>query len=125
MSREAAEELVEFLRTRVGDHLRSVIRYDRNGGEVVHIRDDVRKRYSPKELADVIDDNRLEAIEKYHQESLYDHGALDCTVRCFDDAVEMHFVESETEGTAVALDAEAFAVHGTFVGRCREIMQLV
>ena len=125
MSREAADELVEFLGSKVGENLRSVIRYDEDGGEVIHVRDDVRQEYTSAELDDVIADNRLEAIEKIHQESLYAHGELDCTVRCFEDAVEMHFIESGTEGTAVALDAEVFAIHGMFVGRCREIMGLI
>jgi hypothetical protein len=65
---------------------------------------------------------RLEAIEKSHQEDLYVHGSLNCTIRCFEDAVEMHFVHGERFSTAVALDGEVFAVQNTFVGRCLEVM---
>lgn len=125
MSREAARELVAFLRERVGDHLRSVLFYDADDGELVYVRDDVREQYSDDQMADVVRDVRLEAIEKLHQEDLYVHGGLDCTVRCFEDAVEMHFVHDETRGTAVALDGEVFAAHNTFVGACRDIVESV
>ncbi len=66
---------------------------------------------------------RLEAIERAHQEDLYIHGSLNCTIRCFEDAIEMHFTHGELCGTAVALDGEAFAVQNTFVGTCLDIMR--
>ncbi|MFC4551616.1 MULTISPECIES: DUF7522 family protein [Halorussus] len=122
MSPSRSETLTDFLRNRVGDHLRSVLYYDESGGELLYIRDDVADRYSKTEVADVERDVRLEAVDKPHQEDLYDHGALNATVRCFDDAVEMHFPHDETSGTAVALDGEVFAIHNTFVGKCMELM---
>jgi hypothetical protein len=35
----------------------------------------------------------------------------------------MHFVHGDASGTAVAFDSEVFAVHGTFVGRCLDVMR--
>ena len=122
MAPNPSEALTEFLKGHVGDHLRSVLRYDETGGELLYVRDDVAEQYSRDEMAEVEQDVRLEAFGTSHQEDLYDHGSLNCTVRCFDDAVEMHFPRDETSGTAVALDGEVFAVHNTFVGRCIELM---
>lgn len=123
MSGTPSEALTDFLKDRVGDHLRSVLRYDEDGGEFLYLRDDVADQYSEGEMKQVVRDVRLEAVDKPHQESLYSHGSLNCTVRSFDDAVEMHFLRDEKRGTAVALDGEVFAVHNTFLGRCMELME--
>ncbi|WP_137286945.1 hypothetical protein [Halorussus salinisoli] len=122
MSESPSKALTEFLQDRVGDHLRSVIFYDDDGGEVRYVRDDVADQYTDDDIEQVVRDVRLEAVEKPHQENLYEHGPLDCTVRSFDDAVEMHFPHDETSGTAVALDGEVFAIHDTFIGQCIDAM---
>ncbi|NHN58633.1 MULTISPECIES: hypothetical protein [Halorussus] len=123
MTETPSEALTEFLRERVGDHMRSVLTYDDEGAELLYVRDDVADQYTDEEMARVADDVRLEAVAKHHQEDLYRHGELNATVRCFDDAVEMHFPRDETSGTAVALDGEVFAIHNTFLGRCLEAME--
>ncbi|UPV73825.1 hypothetical protein M0R89_14925 [Halorussus limi] len=123
MSVASSEALTEFLRARVGDHLRSVIYYDDDGGEVLYVRDDVADEYTDGDIREVVRDVRLEAVEKPHQEDLYAHGPLNCTVRSFEDAVEMHFPHDETSGTAVALDGEVFAMHNTFIGQCLDAME--
>ncbi|WP_435178668.1 DUF7522 family protein [Halorussus sp. AFM4] len=122
MTETPSEALTEFLRERVGDHLRSVLAYDDEGADLLYVRDDVADQYTDEEMARVADDVRLEAIDKPHQESLYEHGRLDATVRSFEDAVEMHFPHDETSGTAVALDGEVFAIHDTFLGQCMNAM---
>jgi len=118
-----AEALTEFLHEYVGDHLRSVIRYDETGGEILYVRDDVADQYTDEEVEEIVRDVRLEAVQKAHQEDLYEHGPLNATVRSFDDAVEMHLPRDETTGVAVALDGEVFAAHNTFLGRCMELME--
>ncbi|WP_135826127.1 DUF7522 family protein [Halorussus ruber] len=123
MSENSSEALAEFLKARVGDHLRSVIFYDDEGGEVVYVRDDVADQYTDEDVAEVVRDVRLEAVDKPHQESLYTHGSLECTLRSFGDAVELHFPHDETCGTAVALDSEVFPMHNTFVERCLDAME--
>lgn len=123
MSKPPSEALTEFLTDRVGDHLRSVLRYDEDGGELVYVRDDVAERYSTAEIKRVFQDVRLEGMGKPHQEDLYDHGSLNCTVRSFDDAVEMYFPRDETTGVAVSLDGEVFAINNTFIGKCIELVE--
>ncbi|WP_135851146.1 DUF7522 family protein [Halorussus salinus] len=122
MSVTSAEALTTFLRDRVGDHLRSVIYYDDDGGDVLYVRDDVADEYTERDIKEVVRDVRLEAVEKPHQEDLYAHGPLNYTVRSFEDAVEMHFLHDETSGTAVALDREVFASHDTFIGECLDVI---
>jgi SpoVK/Ycf46/Vps4 family AAA+-type ATPase len=123
MSETPSEALTEFLKDYVGDHLRSVMYYDEAGADIVYVRDDVAEQYTDEDVEEVVHDVRLEAVEKPHQESLYAHGSMNVTVRCFEDAVEMHFPHDEKSGTAVALDGEVFAIHNTFIGQCLDAMQ--
>jgi len=118
-----AEALTKSLREYVGDGLRSVLRYDEDGEELVYVRDDVADDYSETEVDQVFRDVRLEAVEKPHQEDLYEHGSLDCTVRWFDDAVEVHFPHDETSGTAVALDHEVLTDEDTLLHKCIELVE--
>lgn len=122
MSENSAEALTEFLKEQVGGHLRSVIFYDDTGGEVIYVRDDVADEYTDGDVSEVVRDVRLEAVDKPHQESLYVHGPLECTLRLFGDAVELHFPHDRTCGTAVALDSEVFPMHNTFVEQCLDAM---
>ncbi|WP_132058411.1 hypothetical protein [Halorussus amylolyticus] len=117
-----SERLTDFLENRAGDHLRSVLQYDSDDKTVVHVRDDVADEYSDDDVAAVMQDLRLEAIEKSHQESLYDHGELNCTVRCFDDAIELHFPREEAKGTVVALDADVLEAEAALVGECMDAL---
>lgn len=124
MSRTAADELATFLESQVGDNLRSVAYYDGEEYDVTYVRDDVASEYSPDEVERVFEDIRLEGFTKPHQEGLYHHDSLNCTMRCFDDAVEMHFALNDRRGIAVAFDAEALSAQRTFVGRCLEVLGL-
>lgn len=121
MSPEAADELAAFLRDQVGDNLRSIAYYDDGDYEVVYLRDDVADQYTENEQERVGRDVRLESVAKGHQEDLYVHGSLQCTVRVFEDAVEMHFAFEDGTGVTAALDAESLTAQRTFVGRCLEV----
>lgn len=116
------DRLVAFLQERVGENLRSVVYYDGEGYDVAYLQDDVREQYSDDEMDDVVEDLGFEALAKPMQEELYVHGSLNCTVRCFEDAIEMNFPFDEREGVAVSLAGEAFVTHQTFVGKCMEIV---
>lgn len=119
-----SEALAGFLRERVGDHLRSVVHYTAGDHEVVYARDDVLAQYSREEVAAVVDELGIESAERPIKEGLYVHGDLDCTIRCFQRGIEMHFIVEDGEGVAVSLDPEAFVAQGTFVGRCLEELDL-
>lgn len=114
------EQLTEFLKKEVGDELRSVIFYDKDEFEPIYVRDDVRDQYTDSELEQVHHELGMASFGKTALESLYVHGELKCTVHCFENAIEMHFVATEAEGVAVGLDPAAFVSHRTFIGRCLE-----
>lgn len=114
------EQLVTFLETEVGDELRSVIYYDEATFDLIYARDDVQDQYSERDLEQVRQELGVASFGKPALEDLYVHGELNCTVHCFDEAIEMQFIVSDTEGIAVGLDPAAFVTHRTFIGRCLE-----
>ena len=114
------ERVATFLEQEVGDELRSVIYYDETTFDLVYVRDDVRDQYSERDLERIRQELGVASFGKPMLEDLYVHGDLQCTVKCFEEAIEMHFLASDTEGIAVGLDSAAFVTHRTFIGRCLE-----
>jgi len=114
------KQLAKFLQSEVGDELRSVIHYDEDTFNLVYARDDVRDQYTESDLENVRQDLGVASFGKPTMEDLYVHGDLQCTVHCFENAIEMQFLASATEGIAVGLDPAAFVTHRTFIGRCLE-----
>ncbi|WP_276271027.1 DUF7522 family protein [Haloarcula litorea] len=118
MATDEPERVAEFLEAEVGDALRSVIYYAEDTFEVVYARGDVREQYDDEDLERVRQELGVTSFGKPAMEELYVHGELRCTVHCFEDAIEMQFVASDTEGIAVALDPAAFVTQRTFIARC-------
>ncbi|AUV84469.1 hypothetical protein C2R22_23265 (plasmid) [Salinigranum rubrum] len=107
MSRASAQELVTFLQHELGPQLRSVAYYEENEREILYARDDVTEQYTDEQIEQIFQDLFFETWGRFQQETLYAHGNLNSIVRCFDDAVEMHFPLGELSGVAVAVDPEA------------------
>lgn len=107
MSQANAEELVAFVQHRAGELVRSVAYFDEETRTVLYARDDVADEYSSDEVDGIFNDLSFDALGKPHTEQLYPHGELNCIVRCFDDAIELHFPHGEQSGTAVALEPDA------------------
>ena len=105
------------LEDQFGDQLRSVGYYDGDTNEFVYVREDVESEYESADVARVFRNVRLESLDRSHQESLYTHGALECTFRVFEEATEIHVDYDETSGVLVAVDAGEF-------DRLREITDL-
>lgn len=122
MDREHVEALVEFLRERVGDDLRSVIHYDFDDAdyEVVYGRSDVMAEYSPETIDSIVQSYEIDSLGKAVEEDRYAHGDLNCIVRCFEDGIEINLL-GDAEGVAVGLEGGTFLAHNTFVGTCMEI----
>lgn len=110
--------LARFLDERLGENLRSVVHYEDDGREIIHARDDVFEQYSADEVDHVFQDLGIESLEKPIQEDLYVHGDLNCVIRMFDEAVEMHFILAPGEGIAVAVEPAAFITQSTFISEC-------
>lgn len=114
------EQLTTFLVDELDDDLRSVIHFAEDTFDLIHVRDDVRERYSDDDLEEVRQDLTFGSLAKPALEDVYVHGDLYCTVRCFENAIEMLFLQSDTEGIAVALEPAAFVAQRSFVGKCLE-----
>lgn len=107
MASATANRLYEQFEERFDEELRSVSYYDSDGNDIVYLREDIGDQYEKGERQRVFREARLEAIGNEHQESMYRHGSLQCTLRCFEDATELHAIVSETEGILAAVDAGA------------------
>lgn len=94
-------ELLEFLENSVGGGLIGVGHYDRDS-VAIETRD-AATGYAADDIEEVIDDLRLQDIARPAQEEIYGEGSLYCTVRAFDDAIVLHFIQDEEHGTAVWL----------------------
>ena len=118
-SQSDAGAFVSFLRRTARTSLRAVVRYDADGFEVLHVRDDVETRYEPVEVADAVERHRTaEAVERRHETGLRagEHGA---TVRVYEEAVVVHIPRNDgTYGAVVSLDVEAAANCVSFVRSC-------
>lgn len=116
-------ELADFLEKRAGAYLRSVIHYDEEDYSIVYSRDDVWENYSENEIESVVTELQMENLETAHQEGLYVHGGLNCSIRCFDNGVEMHFPHSEHAGAAVAMDPQTAEELYSFIGDCLTVIR--
>lgn len=122
MSQETSLRLADHLQNRAGDRLRSVIRYDRDDYEILYIREDVEEQYTEEEIDEVVNELFSENFFRSKQEELYEHGLLNCTVRCFSHGVEMHFPHDDPAGTAVALEPQALEDFYSFIGDCMTVI---
>lgn len=110
--------LVGFLRDRAGEHLRGVVRYDRDSHELLYRRRDVGRAFSDDDLARVVDDLRRGSADPHRLDGMNARGELCCTVRVFDAAVELHFPHAPDAGTVVALEPKAATRLRAFVDDC-------
>lgn len=117
MSQIYPYRLADFLHEQVGDGLRSVIYHDREGYEIVYVRDDADD-YADEDVDEIVADLWADSYEQGIREDLRGHGPLNCSVWVFEEAIEMHFVADERQGVAVALDTETFLAQSSFIRRC-------
>ena len=122
MIRSASVELLERLEERFGDELRSVGYYDPAGNDFVYVRHDVKAFYESSDFDRVFRTIRLEALDRDHQESLYTHGRLESTVRCFDTATEIHFAVTDRQGIVAAVDAGAIGDLRDTIEACLDVL---
>lgn len=101
-----AKVLTEFLDDEVDDQLRSVVAYDEDGYELIHLRPDVRAQYSPEAIDQIVEGARLEAFERPLIADAFadDLGDLTCQVKLFDEIVLVNLTLTEAEGVATTLD---------------------
>ena len=97
--------LVEELHENVDASLRLAFRYEGEQYEVVHVSDDVDDQYTDAELDERMKTLLLKALGDPPQEqSLYDFGELNSTVRFYDEVVFAVFPDEEWSGVVVVFD---------------------
>lgn len=124
MAMKMASRLEAYFELRTDGALRSIVKYEPDSYEIVHLRDDVAEQYTERELANAIDDSRMESMTApiYEDTFAADHGALTCMVKCFEDVIEMNFVLGDGVGAAVALDEAAIREAHGLVSEARDII---
>lgn len=124
MAQGAVSRLEEFFGERANDNLRSIVHYEREGFDVVYLRDDVDELYSEEEIETAIDDARMESLTAPIYEGTYSeaHGDLTCMVKCFKNVIEINFALADGVGVAVGLDAAAMTGTHGLVAEAREIV---
>lgn len=115
--------LVDDLRERVGDSLRTVGTYDADGYDVRYMRDDVEALYTEEELEAVRRELVLQDVEMAYLGDLFEGGDLSCAVHSFDDLVTFHFVDEEFAGLFVTVDADTTLELKAFVDRCGRALE--
>lgn len=98
--------LVETLRDAIGDDLRVVAKYDRDGYDIVYSRDGLTGRVDDR-APDIHDELVLQGIGREHLEGLFDAGDLQCSMHRFDDLTAFHFVQNGYTGIFISIDSDA------------------
>lgn len=98
--------LVEVLREDVGDDLRVVAQYDRDGYDVVHHQSELHPRIE-ENAADIHRELVLQGIGRDHLERLFEAGPLHCSMHRFEELTAFHFVRSEYTGIFISIDSQA------------------
>jgi len=109
-------DLVQYLRDRVGNALRGVIRYHQGTSDVLYLRDDVREVRLQSQIDRML--SRLEPESHSAEEEAFPFGDLYVTVRRFEKAIIMHFPTGNNRGVAVSLEPETAHNLNTFTTEC-------
>lgn len=98
------EGIVASLRSGAGDSLRTVARFAPTESVILYARTDVPADYDDSTLEDIGNDLVLESLASTWQESLYELGDLDATVRIFDEGTVVAVPVSERKGYLASVD---------------------
>jgi hypothetical protein len=113
------KELVELLKDEVGDKLRAVGRYDREGYEVLYIREDVLEEFSHDDIGEIHHEMVLKGLGNQHIESLFNDEELECSIYQFESSARLHFVKDDYLGYYVSFDYEGDVNPSRIVDECK------
>lgn len=116
------ESLVEYLRDEVGEKLRAVGRYDEDGYEILHIRDDVAQEFSEADIEQIHHEMVLKGLGNQHIESLFNDEPLNCAIYQFASSVRLHFVHEDYRGVYVSIDYDGDINPSRIAERCRDLV---
>lgn len=120
MSKENAKRLSDFLQDEARTNLHSVIYYDSGEYELVYAHKELNKRYVEGDIEDIVKELGIQSLERSLKENAYHHGDLRCSVKWFDDGIELYIFLDEKEGIAVGFGPRRFVESRSFLWRCLE-----
>ena len=117
---EATEELIEFFVEFCSDRLRSIIRYDDEDYEILYGRADAFAPDSETEMRAFVDDFREIERQERQRMAMYSMGSHHATVRVYDEAVVVYFLQGDDIGTVVSVDPSLAGQLNTFIAQSLE-----
>jgi hypothetical protein len=119
MSGDGVDTLVGELRDEIGEAVRVVARYNRDGYDALYVRDDVQGRVDTYG-DDVHNDLVLQGVGKERLEDLFGDDLV-CSIHRFEELTAFRFVDGDTdfEGLFVSVDSDANVPLATFSDICQ------
>lgn len=113
-------QLVALVDERFGDDLRGVMTYRRTGEvELQHVREDIDRWHTDEDQDEQIQELLMDTLSAHVQEESFSLGALNCTVRFFDNALILNVIFEQELGVVVSLEPEAGSIDHEFVEQLR------
>jgi hypothetical protein len=119
---EATEELIEFFVDFCSDRLRSIIQYDDEDYEILYGRADAFAPDSETEMRAFVDDFRQIERQERQRMAMYSMGSHHATVRVYDEAVVIYFLQGDDIGTVVSVDPSLASQLNTFIAQSLEVI---
>lgn len=116
------KQLVDFLKEEVGDRLRAVGRYDKDGYDVMYIREDVIEEFSHDDIEEIHHEMVLKGLGNQHIEALFNDENLDCSIYQFETTVRLHFVMEDYRGYYVSFDYDGDTNPSRIVDKCKGML---
>jgi len=112
------DDLTEYLVDRIDQDLRGVVEYDEMDTKTLHLRDDIQQSRVQNQIGQIL--QRLKPETAQAEEAAFQLGNLHVTVRCFGDAVILHFPTGRDEGVIVSLEPSVASDLTAFARTCSQ-----
>jgi hypothetical protein len=112
--------LVDYLHDRAGQSLRGILEYEETDTDTLYLRDDLRETRLQSQIDRML--KRLRPESARAEEAAFPFGDLHVTVRCFDEAIILHFPTGRDEGVVIAVEPNVAMGLTTFAKECSELI---
>jgi len=112
----ATGNLTTYLIDRIGQDLRGVVEYDEMDTITLHLRDDIQNSRVQDQIDQIL--QRLKSETERAEEAAFQLGDLHVSVRCFEDAVILHFPTGREEGVVVSVEPSVASDLTSFARTC-------
>ncbi|WP_435175670.1 DUF7522 family protein [Halorussus sp. AFM4] len=118
MDGDTHTQLLAYLRDHVDSSLRGITVYDADNYDVIYIREDLRAERVRSEVDQMVE--RLRQETRVREQQSFPFGGLNGTLRSFEDAMVMHFPDTQERGTVVTLEPEVGRDLNMFMHECEK-----